>query len=231
MGVGGYERYAIYWAPPSGDKLGACGARWLGWDAEARAEVAPGPERAALPEDLTATPRRYGFHATVKPPFRLAEGLEAGELEAALANLAAGAAPVVAPGLEVSTGLGFCALRTSAQCPDLDALAQTAVVALDGFRAPPTAAELAKRRAPGLTADQEAQLARWGYPYLGPEFRFHLTLSGRLDAGEAESVAAAARRHFAGALASALEIRELALFGDPGGGRAFHLLSRHALTG
>ncbi|MCU0855258.1 MAG: DUF1045 domain-containing protein, partial [Rhodobacteraceae bacterium] len=40
-------------------------------------------------EEITATPRRYGFHATLKPPFRLAEGRSAEELRAAVAELAA----------------------------------------------------------------------------------------------------------------------------------------------
>jgi hypothetical protein len=52
------------------------GAEWLGWDSAAGAPV-PHPPVPGLPdaaEVLTRTPRKYGFHGTVKPPFFLADG-------------------------------------------------------------------------------------------------------------------------------------------------------------
>ena len=75
--TGAMYRYALYYAPPPGTALAAFGARWLGRDpdgAEAPASpelarVTPGEWRRAV-----ALPRRYGFHATLKAPFSLAEG-------------------------------------------------------------------------------------------------------------------------------------------------------------
>ena len=49
------------------------------------------------------------------------------------------------------------------------------------FARPPGAAELERRRKAGLSAAQEKMLLRWGYPYVLDEFRFHLTLTGRLQ--------------------------------------------------
>ena len=71
-----FRRYAIYFAPRPRRALARFGAAWLGWDAEAGADR-DGPELAGLPRpraEIVATPRRYGFHATLKAPFRLARG-------------------------------------------------------------------------------------------------------------------------------------------------------------
>ena len=68
-----FSRYAVYYAPPADDPLAVFGAGWLGWNAVEGA-LAQHPEIAALPapvERITATPRKYGFHGTLKPPFRL----------------------------------------------------------------------------------------------------------------------------------------------------------------
>ena len=78
-----WRRQAIYFAPPAGSPLARFGAAWLGWDPEAGAEV-EGLPVAGLPlprEALVAAPRRYGFHATLKPPFRLAAGRDAAGLD------------------------------------------------------------------------------------------------------------------------------------------------------
>lgn len=58
-------RYAIYFCPKPEAALGRFGSRWL-----ESAEVAMS---MALAKDdylnLTQSPRRYGFHGTLKPPF------------------------------------------------------------------------------------------------------------------------------------------------------------------
>ncbi len=71
-----WQRLAIYYAPPAGSALWDFGSAWLGLDAEA-GEVPPRPDVPGLPDDplaLTVSPRRYGFHGTLKPPMFLAEG-------------------------------------------------------------------------------------------------------------------------------------------------------------
>lgn len=231
-GIGGYARYAVFWVPPAGSALARFGAEWLGWDAEAGRDV----QRIAvalprpLPE-MTRAPWRYGFHGTLTPPFRLAPGTEAQALDRAMAELATGVAAVSAPGLMPSARLGFLALMPSGLAPELDALAGDCVRALDPFRAPPSEVELARRRATGLTSRQDAHLLRWGYPYVFEDFRFHLTLSGRLRSGEAEAVLAAVTQLVAPLLGPALEIGEICLFGDPGANAGFRLLRRYPLVG
>lgn len=175
-------RYAIYWAPDPSTDLARFGARWLGRDAqtgEVTASLAPG-----LPTSwarATHDARLYGFHATLKPPFKLRAGLDGFALEAALETLCATLAPIDGVKLRLAALDGFLALVPATRTLELADLARRCVIALDDFRAPADATELARRRAAGLTTRQEEMLVRWGYPYVLDEFRFHLTLTARLS--------------------------------------------------
>ena len=227
----GYARYAVYWAPPGGSALARFGAEWLGWDAEAGVP-APHPAIPGLPGDaaaLTETPRRYGFHATVKPPFALTSGATAAGLAEALGAFCAAQAPFDAPPLALSTKHGFLSLRFSAPAPGMQVLAANTVEALDGFRAPPSEAELEKRRRKPLPAEAESNLARWGYPWVMALFDFHLTLSGPLPPEHLHALEAALVGPTAPFRADPLPVAELCLFGDPGGGAPFRLLRRFGL--
>lgn len=226
-----YHRYAIYVTPPPGP-LADFAAAWLGWDPEA-GEARAHPVVAGLPRppaELTAQPRRYGFHATLKPPFRLAEGTDARGLAAAFVAFCAGAAPVAVAGLALAPLDGFLALTPLGGTGPLDALAAAAVARLDPFRAAPEAAELDRRRAAGLSTRQEALLQRWGYPYVMEEFRFHMTLTGPLPGAELDAVRAALAPHLAPLLPAPFRIDALTLLGEDAEGR-FHQLARVALTG
>jgi hypothetical protein len=52
---------------------------------------------------------------------------------------------------------------------------------LDTFRAPLRREDRDRRLAAGLTDRQVGNLERWGYPYVFEEFRFHMTLTGRIE--------------------------------------------------
>ena len=227
-----FARYAIYYAPPPESALARLGAAWLGWDA-ARGEEVPRLALCGLPlpaAELTARPARYGFHATLKAPFRLAEGCDAAALERAAARLAGKLAAFRAPPLRLSRARGFLALVPAAPEPRLGALAARCVAELDGFRAPADEAELARRRAAGLGPRQEALLGRWGYPYVMEEFWFHMTLTGSFDDATLERAEAALAPALDEALGAPLEIDAICLFGEDPAGR-FHSLSRLPLAG
>lgn len=227
-GIEGFARYAIYYAPEAASALWRFGSAWLGWDAEAGV-VPPRPDVADLPAEalsLTTSPRRYGFHGTLKPPFALADGTDAAGLLAAAEAMAAGLASFEAPALALHAIGRFASLRLSAPSPEMASLAMTCVEALDHFRAPPSEAELARRRRNPLSAEHEAMLARWGYPYVGEGFRFHLTLSSALSPEDLAATSAALAPHVAPFCAAPLPVREAALFGDPGDGAPFRLLRR-----
>ncbi|MGD9861860.1 MAG: DUF1045 domain-containing protein [Pseudodonghicola sp.] len=227
-----FQRYAIYYAPPADAGWSRFATRWLGWDME-RGTEAPHPEVSDLPlpvAEITATPRKYGLHATIKPPFRLAEGKTRAGLEDACAALCASCAPLRLDGLALARLGRFLALRPSGDTAALETLAARAVEALDGFRAPAPEAELARRRAAGLSPAQEANLMRWGYPYVMEEFRFHVTLSGRLGKDDLAAVEAALDRDLVPLLPVPFEIADLALMGEDEDGR-FHLIHRYTLAG
>jgi putative phosphonate metabolism protein len=208
-------RYAIYFAPPPQTELWRLGCRWLGRDAHrdvALRQPLPAGVSAARVSEITAAPRAYGFHATLKPPFVLREGLDEGALHAELSAFAVRRAPVALPRLEVATLSGFLALRPAAASAALDELARDCVIALDHLRAPATPEELARRRTAGLSARQEAMLMQYGYPYVLDEFRFHLTLTDRLPGEEAAPLRAWLTEYFHEALVRPTEIDALCLF-------------------
>jgi putative phosphonate metabolism protein len=224
-----FVRFAVYYSPEPGP-LSRFGAEWLGWD-PASGRPCPQPQIDGLPRplaELTEAPRRYGFHATVKPPFRLAETLSLEALSLDLAALARRLAPVWLDALRLGTLGDFLALVPAGDASVLGELAQAVVEGLDHFRAPPAQAELARRRAAGLTARQESLLARWGYPYVAEEFRFHLTLTGPLRPGEPAGVERALAPLVAPLLPQPFVIADLCLFGEDAEGR-FHLLHRYPL--
>lgn len=175
-----YRRYALYYTPPPG-KFADFGASWLGWDA-VRGEAVAQPEMAGLDlPAVTAEPRKYGFHATLKAPFRLAEGQGEDELACAVARVAADLRPVILEGLGLTRIGPFLALTPQGDQTALNALAGQVVQVLDPFRAPLTEAELARRNPARLTPRQRELLDLWGYPYVFDEFQFHMTLTGALD--------------------------------------------------
>lgn len=224
-----YRRYAVYYTPPPG-AFADFGATWLGWDIAAGAPVPHTPaDYADLPR-LTDTPRRYGFHATIKPPFALAAGMEPEALTHAVADLARTLPPARADGLRLSRIGRFLALVPEGDNADIDALAAAFVTGLDAFRAPPSEADLARRRAAGLSRAQEENLVRWGYPYVLGEFRFHMTLSGPLSDAEADDMERILAEHLAGILPRPFVIGEMTLAGEDAD-RRFHELSRHRLGG
>ena len=102
--------------------------------------------------EVTAEPRLYGFHATLKPPMRLAAGCEWATSWRPPRRLADRIAPFDLPPLAVQDVFGFLALRETVPSPPLQALADACVEHLDPFRAPPSEAELARRRRANLTA-------------------------------------------------------------------------------
>ncbi len=225
-----FTRYAIYYAPPAGAEWSQFATQWLGWDM-ARGRTVPQPEIPGLDmAAITQVPRKYGLHATLKPPMRLAQGYSLTDLQAGCADLAASQAPVTLEGLHLARLGRFLALRVSGDETSLSALAAACVRDLDAFRAPAPEAELEKRRAAGLSPAQEANLSAWGYPYVLDQFRFHITLTGRLPKAELPDVEAALDAHLLPLLPCPLEIRDLALVGEDTEGK-FHLIHRYALSG
>ncbi|WP_083099238.1 DUF1045 domain-containing protein [Pseudophaeobacter leonis] len=230
-----FTRYAIYYAPPADAAWGGFATSWLGWDMQAGQVVAQ-PEVTGLNltgldlAAITQVPRKYGLHATLKPPMRLAEGGNLTDLQADCEALAAQQAPVTLEGLHLARLGRFLALRVTGNETALSSLAAACVQDLDPFRAAASEAELAKRRASGLSPAQDANLLAWGYPFVLDQFRFHITLTGKLPKAELAAVEAALAAHLIPLLPKPLVIRDLALVGEDDSGR-FHMNQRYTLTG
>lgn len=227
-------RYAVYYAPPADSPLARLGAAWLGRDADRACRVEQ-PAVDGLSRDrlkrLTAAPRRYGFHATLKAPFELAPCVAVEDLTWALGSLAAKLAPVTLPGLRLSRIARFLALTLEADCPELQALAASCVSSLDPFRAALSDADLLKRRSSGLSEAQMRLLQRWGYPYVMEAFRFHMTLTGKAPPSETETLTAFLETYFGPELGRPLIIDELSLFEQPSRHRPFRRIAVFPLKG
>lgn len=225
-----FPRYAVYYAPEEDSALWALGSAWLGRDVATGAAV-PQPETggfspAALAA-LTGSPRRYGLHATVKAPFHLAEGGDEAAFLGAVEAFAAAEAAFELPGLTVGRLGNFLALVPSAPCPVLHAMAERCVRGLDAFRAPPTAAELERRRVETLSPRECGYLHAWGYPYVLDAYRFHITLSDSIaDAGLRGELFEAARGFFASACSRAVPVRGVCVFAQAAAGAPFSLMLR-----
>jgi putative phosphonate metabolism protein len=221
-------RVAVYYVPELDDPLWAAGNRWLGRDPETGATLER-PAAIDIPS-LTDEPAVYGLHATLKPPMRLAAGTRYEDFAAAVAELAAGLTAFVLPPLAVENLDGFLALREQEPSPDLQALADSAVATLDGFREQPEAAELARRRRHGLTEAEETMLERWGYPYVFQLWRFHITLSRRLNEAEMAKARPIAESYFAESLALARQVSSIAIFTQRAAGQPFLVAQRFPLA-
>ena len=193
-------RYAIYYAPPADTPLWRKTAAWLGRDAYTGAAIAS-PALPTLEDldvaDLTADPRGYGFHATLKAPFELVARASEAELLSAAEQFVARQSPFEAQIAPAALGR-FLAFRLQDGEARMQALHELCVWAFEPFRAPLSDADLARRRRAPLTPVQDARLLAWGYPYVFDDFRFHMTLTGQIrDEALRDRVLVALQDHFA----------------------------------
>jgi putative phosphonate metabolism protein len=182
--TGTETRFAIYYVPDPNSELYRFGASVLGYDCYGTGAVEFPSEAGADWAGKVVVPRKYGFHATLKAPFRLAAGESLAALTADLDTFARAHPAVDVGPLRVAEIGSFIALVPAAPCRPLDDLAAACVERFDRFRAPLTAEDLARRLSAPLTERQRAQLERWGYPYVFDDFRFHLTLTDPLADAE-----------------------------------------------
>ncbi len=221
-------RYALYYAPAAESALWRFGSATLGYDAVTGADVdlavPPGCEGLDWSE-ITAKPRRYGFHATLKAPFELANGRNEGALRAFARNYVAGRPPVRLAGLSVNALGRFIALTPSEPSEELQRFAFDIVQAFEPFRAPLSQADLARRLQSPLTPAHRAYLEAYGYPYVGDAFRFHMTLTGSLPDAEVAPVKAALAQAYVQALpAGPVPIDRVAIFKQQSRSSRFVLL-------
>ena len=205
-------RYAIYYSPDPGSPLATFSAAWLGLDSSLK---------SALTRDyvnsITENTRRYGFHGTMKPPFELNPILSLDGLMAAARVFARTATAVELPPLELAEIGKFIALTPAHESVELEKLAAACVRAFEAFRVPMSAAQFAQYKLNKLTVHQEQMLKHWGYPYVMEEFRFHMSLTDKIeDEGERLRVMDELARLAAPVIGRPLSVRAITVFRQPG---------------
>ncbi|MDN6882011.1 DUF1045 domain-containing protein [Variovorax sp. CAN2819] len=232
-----HHRYAAYFAPPVESAWWEAGSRWLGRCA-ASGRTWPLPAIEGVPgelqQKLTAAPRRYGWHATLAAPLVLKPQFSEADLRAGMQALCRTLQPFDMPALEVALLGDFLALVPTRPDASLRAAADACVMQLHPFAEPLPPSELQRRRAAGLTPEEDALLLRWGYPFVMDRFRFHMSLTGSLrgvEPGMVAALQAAARQHFAPLLSSSAPLRfeAVSLFAEPSPGADFVCLAQMEL--
>ncbi len=136
---------------------------------------------------LTHEPRQYGFHATLKAPFRLNnDATQSGLLQAA-EDFAQKESAIQIGELAVRPLGSFIALKPPTH-DLLQGFAERCVRAFEHLRALMSKDERAKRLRTPLTQRQIELMEEFGYPYVLEEFRFHMTLTSSLSRARIERV-------------------------------------------
>jgi putative phosphonate metabolism protein len=224
------HRVAIYFAPPTDSVLWNAGSKWLGRCAATNNPVQQPVVKsltAAQLSELTAEPRRYGWHATLKAPFRLGDGASFRDVCDAMQALSKGREPFELPHLTASRMGQFLALRPMQTPLELERLAADCVKQLQPLARTLSKDDLDRRRRAGLTPDQDRLLTLWGYPYVLEHYRFHFSLTGPLTGLTAENLAhllEAASDHFH--VLPACQIDRISIFVEQTPGAPFRLIEQ-----
>ena len=218
-----FSRYAIYYIPDL--PLFQIGSDWLGWNSITGQETLLSADHRRI----TDRPRKYGFHATVKPPFSLASNSTLGELQNAFHAFCATVSPATGGTLKISRLGRFLAMTQDVQSNEVTELAASTVSHFDKFRAPLSDNDIEKRRQRRLTPQQDALMLRWGYPYVMQEFKFHMTLTGPLQNDEIDAIEHDANTRFQEFLGQPLKIASLALLGEDSDSGRFHVIDKLSL--
>ena len=208
-------RFAIYYAPTPFSALHSLGSTWLGRDS-ATGKIIEQPSISGITSErlseLTKSARHYGFHATLKAPFQLKHGSTPTLLKQTLRQICRDARPFHISLDALRLGK-FFALMLSKPNPKIQSLAEIMVREIDAFREPISKEELVIRRSKGLTPSQDENLINWGYPYVFSEFRFHITLTGKIQSSREQAIIYdAIQRHFSEFLNKSMEIEYICLF-------------------
>lgn len=227
-------RYAFYISPDENAPLTAAAERWLGanpFTGEIHELKPAGDFSAAELTALTADPRRYGFHGTLKAPFLLAPGKTEAQLLEDFQAFSEKCTPFDIPEMILGQLGPFFALVPAADCPELQALADETVRYFSPFRAPLSDADIARRKPETLGSVMRSNLLEWGYPYVFESFRFHMTLTGAVPVERQAAMRALLEEAFAPFIGKPLAVTTLALFTEPERGAPFTVHSLLPLGG
>ncbi|ARQ59440.1 UNVERIFIED_ORG: hypothetical protein GGE64_002100 [Rhizobium etli] len=225
-------RYAICFTPPASDPLSLVAANWLGRNVFSGDMLEPPAVRGLGIHEIafhTAVPRRYGFHGVLKAPFHLSGDMSESQLLRDLMRFAGTFAPFQISRLEIARLGSFYSLMPSAPCEQIQYLASAIVQEFDRYRAPLSEADIERSDPDGLSAAQFANLHRWGNPYVMDEFRFHMPVTGSINAIDMPRIEAALRTIFEPVLKEPVMVSNVALMIEEGTGGPFRVHSLHPM--
>lgn len=222
-----FSRFAVYIVPDAHDPLYLLASQWLGWDSVYQQHMeAPSDFSHDIWQSATTQPRKYGFHATMKAPFVLQKDKTIEQLELDVGNIAQSINRFTIT-VRLESLRGFIALTLQQASSNLVALEKKLVTELDQYRTAAGAGELARRRQAGLTPRQERLLCDYGYPYVLDEFKFHMTLTGRLTLPQEHQIYSYLEGKFP-SFPYTIQIPHIALMGEQNG--RFVLIKRFPLS-
>jgi hypothetical protein len=226
-------RYAVYFTPPPFSPLARFGAGVIGYDCFEKADAGHLLLKDIDAKELafaTAAPRRYGFHATMVAPFSLGDVSEK-QLLIAFDEFCASQPPVHLGPLKVAVLEDFIALTPVRTPPDLAALEQACVEFFDSLRAPLSTEDRERRLSAGLSRRQKDYLEQWGYPYVLDEFRFHMTLTGRLSPADRPRFHSGLALAYEPLSANYVDVDALSLLRQKDRDARFEVLERRVMRG
>jgi hypothetical protein len=229
--AGEFERYAVYWVPKRVDPLAQFGISWTGWCAEQGEPRTLGSFGGfgLNIASITRHTRRHGLHGVVKAPFALGDGRSRFSLEHSLGRLVEESVSFKLPRLELGVVDGRVSLVPKPNFPALGELVSRIDEALAPLGSGGPASGFAESPVTGLgtararDADAIVQLPA------GEAHRFHVPLTDPLGVETAFQVMENLRPILEPALEHPRRIQDLALMGDPGGGRPLRVLLRYDL--
>ncbi len=186
-----YKRYAIYYAPSENSELDLFGKCLLGWDPYKGVETTKS-DLSKLPSfkkfsSLVLTPKQYGFHGTIKAPFKLKNEYTYNDLENKVREISKQIHSFYFDQLIIKKLGNFIGLIPTNNLK-VNAVSNKFVEELDYLRDELSESEIKKRKPHKLTSNQKQMLFKWGYPYVFDEFKFHLTLTSKLNVVEIDDV-------------------------------------------
>ncbi len=185
-----YSRYAIYYAPPKESNLEEFGRYWFGWD-PLNAKLINNKQRINYLNGFgiknlknidknVLIAKKYGFHGTLIPPFRLNKNYSTNLLFKKTEDIAKKFKKFKFYKFKLKKINNFYAFVQNKKNNNINKLSNRLVRELFKFRSPLTKKEIDRRNPSKLSKLQLNILYKWGYPYLMSEFSFHMTLASEV---------------------------------------------------
>lgn len=185
-----YSRYAIYYAPPKESNLEEFGRYWFGWD-PLNAKLINNKQRINYLNGFgiknlknidknVLIAKKYGFHGTLIPPFKLNKNYSTNLLFKKTEDIAKKFKKFKFYKFKLKKINNFYAFVQNKKNNNINKLSNRLVRELFKFRSPLTKKEIDRRNPSKLSKLQLNILHKWGYPYLMSEFNFHMTLASEV---------------------------------------------------